>query len=130
MALPAHRDGPNRTLTGTGHTLLPQTAVFEQLGYDVTAETDSLRALEIFRSRPGEFDLVITDCTMPNLTGIDLSREIRLIRPHIPIILCTGFSEKVTEKGAMDLGVELAMKPFGMKQIAELVQKVLPVRDS
>lgn len=74
MALPAHRDGPNRTLTGTGHTLLPQTAVFEQLGYDVTAETDSLRALEIFRSRPGEFDLVITDYTMPNRTGIDLSR--------------------------------------------------------
>jgi CheY-like chemotaxis protein len=103
-----------------------ETAVFEQLGYDVTPETDSLRALEIFRSRPGEFDLIITDYTMPNLTGIDLSKEIRLIQPDIPIILCTGFSEKVTEKGAMDLGVELAMKPFGMKQIAELVRKVLP----
>ena len=107
-----------------------ETAIFEQLGYDVTPETDSLRALEIFRSRPGEFDLIITDYTMPNLTGIDLSKEIRRIRPDIPIILCTGFSEKVTEKGAMDLGVELAMKPFGMKQIAELVRKVLPVRDS
>lgn len=107
-----------------------ETAIFERLGYDVTPETDSLRALEIFRSRPGEFDLIITDYTMPNLTGIDLSKEIRRIQPDIPIILCTGFSEKVTEKGAMDLGVELAMKPFGMKQIAELVRKVLRVRDS
>ncbi|MGO9371800.1 MAG: PAS domain S-box protein [Syntrophobacteraceae bacterium] len=107
-----------------------ETAVFEELGYDVTPETDSLRALEIFRSRPGEFDLIITDYTMPNLTGIDLSKEIRRIEPDIPIILCTGFSEKVTEKGAMDLGVELAMKPFSMKQIAELVRKVLPARDA
>src|SRR5208283_3345775 len=100
-------------------------AIFERLGYDVTPETDSLRALEIFGSRPGEFDLIITDYTMPNFTGIDLSKEIRRIQPDIPIILCTGFSEKVTEKGAMDLGVELAIKPFGMKQIAELVRKVL-----
>ena len=107
-----------------------ETAVFEELGYDVTPVTDSLRALEIFRSRPGEFDLIITDYTMPNLTGIDLSKEIRRIEPDIPIILCTGFSEKVTEKGAMDLGVELAMKPFSMKQIAELVRKVLPARDA
>ncbi|MGO9311247.1 MAG: response regulator, partial [Syntrophobacteraceae bacterium] len=100
-------------------------AIFERLGYDVTPETDSLRALEIFGSRPGEFDLIITDYTMPNFTGIDLSKEIRRIQSDIPIILCTGFSEKVTEKGAMDLGVELAIKPFGMKQIAELVRKVL-----
>ncbi len=107
-----------------------ETAIFERLGYDVTPETDSLRALEIFRSRSGEFDLIITDYTMPNLTGTDLSKEIRRIQPDMPIILCTGFSEKVTEKGAMDLGVELAMKPFGMKQIAELVRKVLPARDA
>jgi len=100
-------------------------AIFERLGYDVTPETDSLRALEIFSSRPGEFDLIITDYTMPNFTGIDLSKEIRRIQSDMPIILCTGFSEKVTEKGAMDLGVELAIKPFGMKQIAELVRKVL-----
>jgi PAS domain S-box-containing protein len=105
-----------------------ETAIFQRLGYDVTSATNSLRALEIFRSRPGEFDLIITDYTMPNLTGIDLSKEIRLIQPDIPIILCTGFSEKVTEKSAMDLGVELAMKPFGMKQIAELVRKVLPAQ--
>ncbi|MFZ0931385.1 MAG: PAS domain S-box protein [Syntrophobacteraceae bacterium] len=106
------------------------TAILERLGYEVTPETDSLRALEIFRSRPDEFDLIITDYTMPNLTGIDLSREIRQIQPDIPIILCTGFSEKVTEESAVDLGVGLVMKPFSMKQIAELVRKVLRARES
>jgi PAS domain S-box-containing protein len=102
-----------------------ETAILEQLGYKVTPETDSLRALEIFRSTPGEFDLVITDFTMPKLTGKDLSKEIHRIRPDIPIILCTGFSEKLTVEMAGDLGVELMMKPLSMKQIAELVRKVL-----
>ncbi len=102
-----------------------ETAILELLGYDVTPETDSLRALEIFRSRPEEFDLVVTDYTMPKLTGTDLSSAIRQIRADIPIILCTGFSEKVTEEGAMDLGMELVMKPFSMKQIAESVRKAL-----
>ena len=73
-----------------------ETAILERLGYKVTPETNSLRALEIFRFGPGEFDLVITDYTMPKLTGIDLFKEIRQIRPDIPIILCTGFSEKAT----------------------------------
>ncbi|MGA2401570.1 MAG: response regulator, partial [Syntrophobacteraceae bacterium] len=96
--------------------------------YKVTHETDSLRALEIFRSRSGEFDLVITDYTMPNLTGMDLVEEVRRIRYDIPIILCTGFSEKITAEGAVDLGVELVMKPFGITQLAELVRQVLDVR--
>src|SRR5208337_3690842 len=102
-----------------------EAAILKRLGYEVTHETDSRRALEIFRLRPGEFDLVITDYTMPELTGTDLSKEIRMVQPDIPIILCTGFSEKVTEQGALDLGVELVMKPLSMKQIAELVRKVL-----
>jgi CheY-like chemotaxis protein len=104
------------------------TAILEQLGYMVTPETDSLRALEIFRSRPEEFDLVITDYTMPELTGTDLSKEIRRTRVDIPIILCTGFSEKITAEVAADLGVELVMKPFSMKQISQSVRKVLRAR--
>ena len=107
-----------------------ETAILEQLGYKVTPETNSLRALEIFRSRPGEFDLVVTDYTMPKLTGTELCKEIRRIRSDIPIILCTGFSEKATATVAGDLGVEFVMKPFSMKQIAELVRKVLGAQES
>jgi PAS domain S-box-containing protein len=102
-----------------------ETAILEELGYKVTSETNSLRALEIFHSGPDEFDLIVTDHTMPKMSGIDLSKEIRQMRPDIPIILCTGFSEKVTMAIAVDLGVEFLMKPFSMKQIAELVRKVL-----
>jgi PAS domain S-box-containing protein len=101
------------------------TAILEQLGYQVTSETKSPRALEIFRSKSDEFDLVITDYTMPKLTGLELSREIHRIRPDIPIILCTGYTEKLEADDAKDLGVELIMKPFSMKQIAELVRKAL-----
>jgi PAS domain S-box-containing protein len=105
------------------------TAILKQLGYKVTPETDGLRALEIFRSTPGNFDLVITDYTMPNMTGTDLSKDLRQIRPDIPIILCTGFSEKVTPTVAADHGLELVMKPFSMKQIAELVRKALQAQE-
>jgi PAS domain S-box-containing protein len=105
-----------------------ETAILEQLGYTVTPETNSLRALEIFCFRPNEFDLIITDYTMPKLNGTDLSAAIRRIQPDIPIILCTGFSEKITAALAVDLDVELVMKPFSMKQIAELIRKVLAVQ--
>ncbi len=107
-----------------------ETAILEQLGYKVTPRTDSMLALEIFRSRPCAFDLVMTDYTMPKLTGLDLFKEIHQTRPDIPIILCTGFSEKITPEGLTDLGVELVMKPFSMKQIAESIHKVLRARES
>jgi CheY-like chemotaxis protein len=106
-----------------------ETAILERLGYTVTPETNSLRAIEIFRFRPNEFDLIITDYTMPKLTGTDLFQEIRQIRPDIPVILCTGFSEKITAAVAVDLGVELVMKPFSMKQLAELIRKVLRAQE-
>ena len=75
--------------------------VLENLGYQVVAETSSTSALELFKAQPSRFDLVITDLTMPKLTGLQLSQELIRIRPDIPIILCTGFSEKaVVEKAA------------------------------
>jgi signal transduction histidine kinase len=106
------------------------TEILMRLGYGVTSITDSAHALEMFRSRPGEFDLVITDYTMPKLTGAELCEELHRIRPEIPIILCTGFSEKMTEATAADLGVELIMKPFSLKQLAELVRIALDGRGS
>ncbi|MGA2227945.1 MAG: PAS domain S-box protein, partial [Syntrophobacteraceae bacterium] len=81
------------------------TSILERLGYKVTGQTDSVNALEVFRLSPDEFDLVITDYTMPKLTGLDLAREVRRIRPDMPVLLCTGFSEKITPDSVKELGV-------------------------
>ena len=84
----------------------------EYLGYEVVGRTSSLEALELFWAKADQFDLVITDMTMPNMTGERLAREILAIRPGIPNILCTGFSEYMSEEKAKALGIrELVMKP-------------------
>jgi CheY-like chemotaxis protein len=104
------------------------TRLLERLGYKVTSQTDSVNALEIFRLSPDEFDLVITDYTMPKLTGLDFAREARQIRPDLPVLLCTGFSEKITPDSVKELGMELLMKPYGMREISEVVRKILDAR--
>jgi CheY-like chemotaxis protein len=104
------------------------TAMLERLGYKVTAGTDSLRALEVFSARPDDFDLIITDCTMPNLTGTGFAKAVRRIRPDMPVMLCTGFSEKITLDRVKELGIELLMKPYGLRQISEAVRKILDAR--
>lgn len=100
--------------------------ILEELGYQVTALTNSRKALELFRAQPDAFDLVMTDMTMPGLTGADLSQEILQLRPDIPIILCTGLSEIINEEKAMAMGIrEFAMKPLSLRNIAELMRKAL-----
>ncbi len=72
------------------------------------------------------FDLVITDQTMPNMTGKDLAKELMVIRPDIPIILCTGFSEKIDERRAREMGISaFVMKPIVMRQITDTIREVL-----
>jgi DNA-binding NtrC family response regulator len=96
------------------------------LGYQVVTQTNSLKALELFRAQAERFDLVITDMTMPNLTGDKLAQELLRIRPGIPIILCTGFSEHITEAKAKAMGIlELAMKPLVMKELAKAIRRAL-----
>ncbi len=100
--------------------------ILESLGYSVTIETNSKEALEIFRAAPREFDLVITDQIMPHFSGYELAKELLVIRPDIPIILCTGFSTQINEEKAESIGIrEFVMKPFEKKDIALLVRKVL-----
>jgi PAS domain S-box-containing protein len=100
--------------------------ILEDLGYAVTATTNSSEALELFRRQPDQFDLVITDMTMPGMTGIDLSRVMLELRPDIPVILCTGFNELVTEENAKAIGIrEFAMKPLNRKRIATIIRKAL-----
>jgi PAS domain S-box-containing protein len=104
--------------------------LLERLGYDVTTRTDSLEALEVFRSQPDAFDLVITDQRMPVMTGIELAEKLMHIRSDIPIILCTGFSEVVDGKVAKAMGIrEFMMKPFPARQLAETIRRVLGERD-
>jgi signal transduction histidine kinase/CheY-like chemotaxis protein len=96
------------------------------LGYEVVGRTSSLEALELFRTRPDSFDLVITDMTMPNMTGSELAQQLIRIRPDIPVILCTGFSEAMTQERATALGVrEFIMKPIVQRQIAEAIRRAL-----
>ena len=100
------------------------------LGYQETFETSSTKALATFKSNPGKFDLVITDQTMPEMTGMELAEELLRIRPDIPIILCTGYSKKVTEGKVKDMGIrELLMKPLEREQLAITVRNTLDGRE-
>ena len=100
--------------------------ILEKLGYRVTPRTSSTEALEAFRTKPDKFDLIITDQTMPNMTGAELAKKLIQIRPDIPIILCTGFSETISEDEAKAKGVhEFVMKPYVTAQIAETIRQVL-----
>lgn len=105
--------------------------MLERLGYSVIAKTNSLEALEVFRGQPNAFNLVITDHTMPNITGADFAMEIRKIRADIPIILCTGFSESINEDKAIELGINaFLMKPFEKDKIARVTREVLETKIS
>jgi two-component system cell cycle sensor histidine kinase/response regulator CckA len=100
--------------------------MIERLGYRVTAVSDAVKALEAVRSRPRDFDLVITDQMMPSLTGLMLFGELRRIRPDLPVILCSGFSEAVDEAKAKGLGfAAFLMKPFSVQEIAATLRRVL-----
>ena len=101
----------------------------ESLGYDVDTRTSSIEARELFKNQPDRFDLVITDMTMPKMTGENLARELMRIRPDIPIILCTGYSARINKQQAMAMGIRaFIFKPILRRQIASAVRKVLDGR--
>jgi PAS domain S-box-containing protein len=98
----------------------------EKLGYRVDTRTSSIEALEAFRHHPGKFDLVITDQTMPNMTGLQLAGQLKRIRPGIPVILCTGFSEAIDENNYKAMGVDgFIMKPIVRSEIAGTIRDLL-----
>ncbi len=103
--------------------------ILESLGYDVVAKTSGMEALKTFRENPTGFDLVITDMTMPRMDGAELSREILLLRPDIPIILCTGFSHSISDEEAKTIGIsDFIMKPIVLRDLSEKVRKALDTR--
>jgi PAS domain S-box-containing protein len=100
--------------------------MLERLGYTVSSRGSSRDALELFRLRADQFDLVITDQTMPHMNGLELSREFLAIRPNIPIILCSGFSEMISTEEIKNIGIkEFLMKPILLGEIAQTIRKVL-----
>ena len=104
--------------------------MLERLGYQVVVGRDGLDALDIFRAAPASFDLVITDQTMPRMTGTELTRQLMLIRPDIPVILCTGLgptAEKALQKEEGEIaGIrEVALKPLDREELAETIRRVL-----
>jgi PAS domain S-box-containing protein len=100
--------------------------ILERLGYEVTASTRSPDALELFRSKPKDFDLVITDMTMPNLTGEKLAVELIKIRAGIPVIICTGYAKEMSGELFAKIGIKAVMyKPVNMAEMARTVRKVL-----
>ena len=100
--------------------------VLEKLGYLVTTRTSSVEALELFRSKPQAFDLVVTDMTMPNMTGDKLAAELMKIRPDIPVVLCTGYNKKISNESAKAFGIKaFVYKPIVIADLAKTVRKVL-----
>lgn len=100
--------------------------MLESLGYDVVIRTSSEAALKLFNYRPDRFDLVVTDMTMPGLTGDRLARMMMQIRSDIPVILCTGFSTDITEEKALAFGIRAFInKPVLKRQMGETIRKVL-----
>jgi PAS domain S-box-containing protein len=126
-------------LSGNGHILFVDDevmlaemgeALLERLGYRVTVRTSSIEALATFTNEPDSFDAVITDQTMPGMTGVDLARRILQIRPQIPIILSTGFSNLVNEEQAKMYGIKgFLLKPITRKELGTLLKNVLQGRD-
>ena len=100
--------------------------ILESLGYETITRTSSVDALEMFKEAPEQFDLVITDMTMPNITGDQLAQKLMAIRQDIPVILCTGFSTRITEEKAKDMGIRAFIsKPILKQNMAETIRAVL-----
>ncbi|MCI5113356.1 MAG: response regulator [Candidatus Electrothrix sp. AW1] len=107
-------------ITRINHTLL------SNLGYRVTTETHSLAALKKVQENPTAFDLLITDHTMPELTGTELAQAVLQLRPDLPVILCTGYTAACSQQDALQLGIkQYVIKPLSTKKLARIVREVL-----
>lgn len=101
-------------------------AILKQLGYSVTTRTSGVEALNLFRSKPNHFDLIICDMTMPKMTGDKLSAEIIKVRPDIPVILCTGYSKNLNSETISKAGIKaMVQKPILKAKLARIIRKVL-----
>jgi CheY-like chemotaxis protein len=100
--------------------------MLDSLGFTTSVTTSSLDALEVFKTAPNEFDLVVTDQSMPGLTGEALAKEILALRPDVPIIICTGYSEDISAERARSIGIRgFLLKPMLKKDLAASIDAAL-----
>ena len=100
--------------------------MLKRLGYKVKSEVDPTEALKTFKASPNDFDLVITDRSMPKMPGEKLVSQLLMLRQDLPIIMCTGYSDKFTEQMALDIGIkDFIMKPILLKELSEKIRNVL-----
>jgi signal transduction histidine kinase/ActR/RegA family two-component response regulator/HAMP domain-containing protein len=127
---------PNPVITGGSERILlvdDETALLEitrsfleRHGYDVKSTADPAEALELFVANPDDFDLVITDMAMPNITGVELSKKIILIQPDMPVILCSGYSDAINAQQAIEIGIRSYVeKPVKLSVLEERIRQVL-----
>jgi PAS domain S-box-containing protein len=103
--------------------------MLKKLGYRVETRTLPVEAIEVFKAAPDKFDLVISDMTMPAMTGAGLAKKLMQIRPEIPVIICTGYSEQIDESRAKELGIKgFLMKPFTIRELSKTVRQVLDAK--
>ena len=123
---------------GTEHILLVddeapvirmEAEMLSRLGYRVTTRTSSIEAFEAFKANPGRFDLVLTDMAMPNMTGVQLAQRIKAVREAIPIVICTGYRDRINDEKSRALGIQgYLMKPLVLGELAVTLRKVLDFR--
>lgn len=100
--------------------------MLEEIGYVVEASDDAVAMLERIRKNPGEFDAVITDLTMPNITGLDFARQVLAVRPDMPVILTTGYNATLTADKIQSLGLrEMLLKPLSLHLLGSTLRRVL-----
>ena len=128
-------DTPEIPPTGNEHVLFVDdedvlvdigTKILTNLGYQVTKTTSSVEALRLFTDSPDDFDIVITDMTMPKMTGDQLAKKILAVRPEVPVILCSGFSESMTQERSHAMGIRTFLrKPVLMRELAVAIRDIL-----
>jgi CheY-like chemotaxis protein len=100
--------------------------VLTMSGYQVVAVSDGIEAFDLFCRKPSEFDIVLTDLTMPGMTGLELTKKLLDIRPDTSVILCTGFNDAIDYNEARSLGIkDLLLKPAGTKELRKTITRIL-----
>jgi len=128
-------NGQGTLQTGSGHVLLVDdeetilgmlSGLLSAAGYEVTTHNDPQQALAAFNDKPHDYDIVITDMTMPSMTGFDLAKGLLEQRPDLPIILCTGYSELISKEMALQAGIKrFLMKPVSGHKLTSVVHELL-----